>query len=328
MSTVRRPLVDLYVIHWCAPQWCARSVESLLRSVDVDLRVHVIDNGATGGDLLAAALPQSVELISSADNVGYAGAANLALARALTATRPADYVVIAAHDALVLPETLRQCCDVADADSEIGLVGPIITAPVTVAGGAWRGWRAKGIGTWDPSKPFEDRDWISGTLLVIRPRCIVDVGGFDASLGSYVEEVDYCLRARDAGWRVGIATAARTSGIGAASKSVTVLVDVNSVVVAVKRRGISAAYPIVGRYVYWVVRGIVAGALPGRGAQRRRASLEHARDHARALVRLTRDWRRLRDVARNPDASTPRLGDDAAGTGALDARSDRKARRA
>ena len=45
MSAVVRPLIDVYVVHWCRPQWCIRSVESLKRSVDVDLRCHVIDNG-------------------------------------------------------------------------------------------------------------------------------------------------------------------------------------------------------------------------------------------------------------------------------------------
>jgi hypothetical protein len=194
---------------------------------------------------------------------------------------------------------------VADADLTIGIVGPVITAPATIAGGRWRGWRAAGLSNWDASQPFEDRDWISGTFLMIRRECIAEVGGLDAALGSYVEDVDYCLRAHDAGWRVGIATAARASGIGTASKDVTRLIDVNSVVVAVKRRGFLAAFPIAGRYLYWVVRGVAAGAVPTRDALHRRASMAHARDHAHALVQLARGWRRLYAVARAPDASTP-----------------------
>jgi GT2 family glycosyltransferase len=315
MSAVRRPLVDAYVVHWNAPQWCSRSVESLLRSEGVDVNCHVIDNGATGGDALAAALPPGVELITSAENLGYAGAANLGLARALTATPAADYIVIAAHDALVSPDAVRQCCNVADADAAVGIVGPVITAPATIAGGNWRGWRASVITTWDPSKPFEDRDWISGTVLVIRPQCVVDIGGLDESLASYVEDVDYCLRARDAGWRVGIATAARASGIGAASPNVTIMVDVNSVRVAVKRRGLRAAPRILGRYLYWVFRGAGASAIPGRDRARRRGSLLHARDHARALAQLARDWRALRAIARDPGAATPRFDPDRSATG-------------
>jgi hypothetical protein len=78
-------------------------------------------------------------------------------------------------------------------------------------------------------------------------------------------------------------------------------------VVAVKRHGLRAAYPIFGRYLYWVLRGVVASALPGRDAARRRASILHARDHARALGYLVSDWRRLIATARHPDASTPRF---------------------
>jgi GT2 family glycosyltransferase len=311
----RDPVVDVYIVHWCAPEWCARSVRSVLESVGVDVRVHVIDNGATGGDALAAALPPGVDLMTSPDNLGYAGAANLGLAAALSATPAADFVAIAAHDALVSPDAIRQCCDAADGDTKIGVVGPIITAPATIAGGRWRGWRAAGVGTWDPEVPFEDRDWVSGTFLMVRRDCIVDIGGLDAALGSYVEDVEYCLRAHDAGWRVGVATAARVSGLGAASKDVTLLIDVNSVFVAVKRGGVAAAYPIVGRYVYWTLRGLAAGALPGRGADRRRASLVHARDHARALVHLARNWDKVRARSRNPGASTPCFDVDGARVG-------------
>jgi GT2 family glycosyltransferase len=320
-----RRLVDVYVVHWNAVDWCRQSVESIGRSDGVDVRIHVVDNGATGGAPLAAALPAGVDVITAVENLGYAGAANLALTRALGAAEPADFVAIAAHDALVTPDTIRQCCDAAGDDTTIGIVGPVITAPATIAGGRWRGWRGAGISTWDATKPFEERDWISGTFLIIRRECIAGVGGLDASLGSYVEDVEYCLRAHDAGWRVGIATAARAAGIGAASSAVTRLIDVNSVVVAVKRRGIGAAFPIAARYVYWTGRGIVAGVAPTRDAARRRASLAHARDHAAAVVQLARGWRRLRAVANDPDAFSPRLQSDTA-TDALGARSDRKAR--
>jgi hypothetical protein len=146
---------------------------------------------------------------------------------------------------------------------------------------------------------------VNGTLLLLRPECVLAIGGFDEALGSYVEDVELCLRARDAGWKVGVATAARAAGLGSASREVTVKVDVNSVLVAVKRRGLRAAVPIIGRYAYWTGRGVVAAALPGRDAARRRASLAHARDHARAIARIARTWPSLRGLAREPDAGVP-----------------------
>jgi N-acetylglucosaminyl-diphospho-decaprenol L-rhamnosyltransferase len=297
--------IDVFLIHWRAPDWVAQSAATVLESTDLRLRCHVVDNGSTGGAELAARLDGRVEVIATAENLGYTGGANVALARALAERPKAEFIVIASHDVLVEPETLRELCTVARADSRIGIVGPVITAPARNAGGSWRGWRAQPTSSFDPAAPFNEREWASGTLLLFRPACVEQIGGFDELLGSYVEDVDICLRARDAGWRVGIATAARAAGIGSASKNVTLMVDVNSVLLAVKRRGLHASVGIVARYVYWIGRGVAASAMPGRTRERRRASLEHARDHARAIGRLAHDWRRVWQVARDPNGRVP-----------------------
>ena len=87
----------------------------------------------------------------------------------------------------------------------------------------------------------------------------------------------------------------------------TVLVDVNSLLLAVKRRGLRACPGIVLRYVAWIGRGVVASAIPGRTPARRRASLAHARDHARALGLIFRDRRRVLDISHDPDRGVPRF---------------------
>lgn len=295
----------MYLVHWRAPDWCLEATASILGSENVRARCHVIDNGATGGDDLAAALDPRAELISVPENLGYTGAANLALERAMSASPRPEFIVVAAHDVLVQPDTLAALADAARGDRKIGILGPILTAPAVEAGGWWRGWRAKATSSWDDSERFNERDWVSGTLLFMRPECIGEIGGFDVALGSYVEDVDLCLRARDAGWRVGVAPAARASGQGSASADVTLFVDINSVLVAVKRRGLLAAPPILGRYAYWAVRGVAAAAVPGRTSARRRASLAHARDHTRALGHLAHDWKRVRRIARAPRGGVP-----------------------
>jgi GT2 family glycosyltransferase len=301
------PLLDVFLIHWRAPEWCAQAASTVLASTGVRVRCHVVDNGATGGTALAQMLDPSVEVITTDENLGYTGAANVALTRALAARPRADCIVVASHDLVVEPGTLRTLSEALRADARIGIVGPVLTAPALSAGGSWRGWRARGTSAFDPAQQFEEREWMSGTLLMIRPACVEQVGGFDEALGSYVEDVDLCLRARDAGWKVGVAPAAKASGIGSASSNVTLLVDVNSVLLAVKRRGLTASIPIVGRYLYWIGRGTLTSMLPWRTSERRRASFAHARDHARALAQLTRDWRRVRSIARHPSDGVPRF---------------------
>jgi hypothetical protein len=279
----------------------------MLRSVGVRVRCHVIDNGGSGGTALEAVLDPRVEVLATSENLGYTGAANEALTRALTAAERADFVVIAAHDAQVKDDALALMCAAARPDPTIGILGPVLTAPALEAGGKWRGWRAAPEKSWNPDVLFEDRDWMSGTLLFLRAECVEAIGGFDERLGSYLEDVDLCLRARNAGWRVGLATAARAAGIGSASANVTVMVDINSVLVTVKHRGVRAAFAILMRYVYWIVRGSVAALVPRRTRERRRASLVHARDHARAIWHLLRHWNLVRDFANDPNRGIRRF---------------------
>jgi N-acetylglucosaminyl-diphospho-decaprenol L-rhamnosyltransferase len=57
----------------------------------------------------------------------------------------------------------------------------------------------------------------SGTCLILRRTCIEQVGLFDEQFGSYVEDVDLGLRAREAGWSVRKIPEARASGVGSVS---------------------------------------------------------------------------------------------------------------
>jgi len=49
--------------------------------------------------------------------------------------------------------------------------------------------------TWEP-------EWLSGAFLMIRRETFLDVGFFDEGFGKYFEDVDLCLRAARAGWKV------------------------------------------------------------------------------------------------------------------------------
>jgi GT2 family glycosyltransferase len=51
---------------------------------------------------------------------------------------------------------------------------------------------------------WEDAGHPHGTLMVVRRACAVDVGLFDERYFAYCEEADLAVRARRAGWEVGI----------------------------------------------------------------------------------------------------------------------------
>ena len=59
-----------------------------------------------------------------------------------------------------------------------------------------------------------DVDWASGAVMALSPACVGEVGAWDESFWLYSEETDYCLRAREAGYRVRYVADARVVHLG------------------------------------------------------------------------------------------------------------------
>jgi GT2 family glycosyltransferase len=54
------------------------------------------------------------------------------------------------------------------------------------------------------NKPLDQRSvvaWVTGCCWMVRRECLEDVGGLDESFFLYYEDVDFCRRAREHGWR-------------------------------------------------------------------------------------------------------------------------------
>lgn len=75
----------------------------------------------------------------------------------------------------------------------------------TYYGGAIDRWRMSGglIGK-KPAKRFTEVDFVSGSLMLIKKSVVDKIGFFDESYFMYYEEVDFCYRAKKAGFKVGI----------------------------------------------------------------------------------------------------------------------------
>jgi len=306
VSTVELPVV---VVHHGAPGWCRETVAAIEASTGIRARVYVVDNGGLPA-LRPGDLPSSVTVVRPGRNVGYSGGANVGLRRALVEHPGAPWVAVACHDARPDPPTLRHLVRALDANPSIGIVAPRLRGATTSTGGTWHLGRARNHPTGPVGGDVIDRDWVSGCLLVLRRACLGEVGGFDERFGSYVEDVDLCLRASDAGWRVVCATDTAVSTAGSASCDRYRLAASNAIGLVAKRRGRAAASVAALRYLARGVRALLLGILARhRTATRRKASGRWGAANVRAAVGSpTRAL--VRTMAMDPSGGVPVLGID------------------
>ena len=213
-----------YLVHWQAPEWCARAAASLLGSQEIELDLTVVDNGCRADQPnLRNLLPDGTRVLLAASNLGYAGGANLAFEDWLT-TRTDDYCLICSHDLQVVPETVATLVATAREYPSFGILAPELD---------WRNPASRE----DSEAGPQPLGWVSGTAMLISRRCALDVGRFDELFWSYVEDVDYCWRARAAGWRVGFVPGARAYELGSASPKAREYIAANRILLERKHHG-------------------------------------------------------------------------------------------
>lgn len=211
-----------------------RCLSTLLVQRGVEPEIWVVDNASTDGspEMVAREFP-SVHLIRNPENVGFARANNLALARAT-----ADYLALLNPDTELPAEALAAAVGVFSRHPRAGVVGlaldnadgspqpschafPGVLNLTLEATGLHRpllrlGW---GTPTAAPIPPGGEGvvDWVSGACFILSRAAYERVGGLDERLFLYGEEPDYCWRARAAGFTTVHSEVARVLHHGGAS---------------------------------------------------------------------------------------------------------------
>ena len=182
--------------------------------------VIVVDNGGT---LAASGFRErfpGVRLLANTENVGFARAANqgFALARG-------RHVLCLNPDTIVHDGALAVMSAYLDAHPDVGAVGArllesdgslqyscrrfpgyltvffgryAVLTRLLPANAATRDYLYL---DWD-HRSVREVDWLSGACLMVRREVLASVGGFDPEYFLFVEDMDWCRRIRDAGWRI------------------------------------------------------------------------------------------------------------------------------
>ncbi|WP_448592045.1 glycosyltransferase family 2 protein [Thermoflexus hugenholtzii] len=212
--------VSVIVVSWNVWSWlapCLRSIRQALGRLEGE--IIVVDNASTDGtpERVREAFPE-VRLLINPANRGFPAANNQGMAVAR-----GRYFFLLNPDTVVLDQAIEDLVTFADAHPDVGVVGPQLLNPDGSVQSSRRRfptfWTALFESTWwqpwaprfilahyyvldRPDHEIQEVDWVTGAAMLVRREVVERVGPMDEGFFMYAEELDWCRRIRQAGWRV------------------------------------------------------------------------------------------------------------------------------
>ena len=198
---------------------CLESVYAGANGTPFDILVADNNSRDHSVAMIRSEFPQ-VKVIENASNVGFSKANNHLIAQS-----DADYVLLLNPDTLVLDDAIERVVKYMEAHPKVGICGcRVLNADHTLQLACRRSiptpkvafFRLAGLSalfpnsrtlarynlTYEDPEKTHEVDAVSGAFLMIRRQTIEDIGLLDERFFMYGEELDWCLRAKQAGWSV------------------------------------------------------------------------------------------------------------------------------
>jgi N-acetylglucosaminyl-diphospho-decaprenol L-rhamnosyltransferase len=225
---------------------CLRSLASEIPGLG-DAKVVVTDN-ASGDDSvekIGSAITENnwsswAKLMPLARNGGFAFGNNEGIRPAMQSGDPPAYVLLLNPDTVVRPGAIRSLVNFMDEHPGVGIAGSRLEDPDgTPQRSAFRfpsvlselesGLRLELISNLLANRlvapPIPEvagpTDWVAGASMIVRREVFDAIGFMDDQYFMYFEEVDFCLRARRAGWPCWYVPASRIIHLVGQSSGVT-----------------------------------------------------------------------------------------------------------
>jgi hypothetical protein len=216
-----QPALSVCIVNWNTRHDLEEALRSVIESdPGLDLEVIVLDNASRDGsaEMVRRQFPQ-VTLIESPENMGFARGYNAAAGRAT-----GRYLLILNPDTVVHRGALSRLVAFMDGEPKAGAAGPrLLNSDGSLQFSCRRFPRPAAamlrntvIGRLVPGNRFTREylmqdwdhdsarqvDWVSGAAICIRREAWEQTGGFDEGYFMYAEDMDWCLRAEQAGWSI------------------------------------------------------------------------------------------------------------------------------
>ncbi|MCB9451935.1 MAG: glycosyltransferase family 2 protein [Anaerolineaceae bacterium] len=233
--------LSIIIVSWNVADVLATCLDSILANPmpNFTSEIVVVDSGSTDHTttLLRERYPQ-VKLLAQTENLGFTRCNNIGLEAA-----GGRNLLLLNPDTEMMGAALGQMLAYLDANPAVGIVGPHTLNTNGTTQSTRRRFPTLATAffesTWlqrfvpkalldryyvrdAPDDAVIEVDWVQGSALLARREVYAQIGGLDEGYVMYSEEMDWCKRAKDAGWRVVyLGTAQITHHGGKSSEQVT-----------------------------------------------------------------------------------------------------------
>lgn len=240
-------MISVIVVNYNAGPLLTACVRTALPQVS---EVLVVDNASSDSSVEGCARQVADELrlkiLRNDANLGFAAACNIGFSQA-----KGDFVLFLNPDCRLDEAAVLELLRALQADAAVGMVGGLLVNPDgSEQGGGrravptpWRSFvRAFGLGRfakrWPKlffdfhlhKQPLPDRpievEAISGACMLVKREMVDDVGLWDEGYFLHCEDLDWCMRFRQKGWKILFVPSARvTHTLGACSRTRPIFVE-------------------------------------------------------------------------------------------------------
>jgi N-acetylglucosaminyl-diphospho-decaprenol L-rhamnosyltransferase len=226
--------LSIIIVNWNVADLLKACLQSIAASPleAYTIETIVVDSASTDGsvEMVSDHFPQ-VKLLPQTENLGFSRCNNIGLE-----TATGRYIFLLNPDTEIVGNALVQMIAYMDANPTVGILGPHTLNSDGTTQSTRRRFPTLALGfiesTWLQNfvpKSLLDHyyaadvaddsvsevDWVQGSALLARREVYTQIGGLDEGYVMYSEEMDWCKRAKTAGWRVvyfGLATIVHHGG--------------------------------------------------------------------------------------------------------------------